>query len=54
MDLLLHQPAAGAMTVRPGVRRDMALPYPYAIAYRVIADEIVIRGIRHAARKPYL
>ncbi len=30
----------------------MVLPYPYAITYRVAADEIVILGVRHAARKP--
>ena len=53
LDLLLHQPYAGAVTVRPGIRRVMALPYPYAITYRVIADEIVILGIRHAARQPH-
>ena len=52
MELLLQHPFAGAMTVRPGVRRVMALPYPYAITYRVSADEIVILGVRHAARQP--
>jgi len=52
MDLLLHHPFAGSMTARPGIRRLMVRPYPYAITYQVAADEIVILGIRHSARRP--
>jgi len=52
MDLLLHHPFADSMTARPGIRRLMARPYPYAITYQVAADEVVILGIRHAARRP--
>jgi plasmid stabilization system protein ParE len=35
-----------------GLRRIAVFPYPYFIFYRVLADEIVIHGIRHAARDP--
>jgi len=52
MDLLLRHPFAGSVTARPGVRRLQVRPYPYAITYRVATDEIVILGIRHAARQP--
>jgi len=30
----------------------MARPYSYAITYQVAANEIVILGIRHTARRP--
>ncbi|MCJ2055613.1 type II toxin-antitoxin system RelE/ParE family toxin [Methylobacterium sp. J-048] len=52
MDLLLHDPFAGSMTARPGIRRLMARPSPYAITYPVAANEIVILGIRHTPRRP--
>ena len=34
------------------MRRIVVTPYPYLVFYRVAADEIVIHGVRHAARKP--
>jgi hypothetical protein len=37
---------------RPGYRRIIANPYPYVILYRPTASEIVVHGVRHAARKP--
>lgn len=52
MDLLLHHPFVGSMTARGGVRRVVARPYPYAITYRVVDDEILVLGIRHTARQP--
>lgn len=52
MDLLRQQPQAGAATSRPGVRRLVVRPYPYAVAYRIGIDEIVILGVRHTARRP--
>ncbi|MDP4005383.1 type II toxin-antitoxin system RelE/ParE family toxin [Methylobacterium sp. NEAU K] len=52
MELRGQHPFAGSITARPGVRRLIARPYPYAITYCVAADEIVILGIRHAARQP--
>nr|WP_244625728.1 type II toxin-antitoxin system RelE/ParE family toxin [Methylobacterium mesophilicum] len=51
MDLLLQHPFAGSTTARPGVRRLLVRPYPYAITYRVRAGEVVILGIRHSARR---
>jgi toxin ParE1/3/4 len=35
-----------------GLRRIAALPYPYVIFYAVTAEDVVIIGVRHAARKP--
>ena len=52
MDLLQHQPQAGAATARPGVRRMVVRPYPYAVAYRIGDDEIIVLGVRHTARWP--
>jgi plasmid stabilization system protein ParE len=38
--------------VRPGIRRMSTKPYPYVIFYAVTEQEIIIRRIRHMARKP--
>ncbi len=32
----------------------IATPYPYLIFYEAADDEIIIHGIRHAARRPLL
>lgn len=50
--VLLQHPQAGQLTRRPGMRRIVVTPYPYLVFYRVTGDEIVIHGVRHAARKP--
>jgi toxin ParE1/3/4 len=34
------------------LRRMIVSPYPYLIFYEATADEIVIHGVRHAARRP--
>lgn len=34
------------------MRRIVATPYPYLIFYEATEDEVVILGIRHAARDP--
>jgi len=34
------------------LRRIVVYPYPYLIFYQILDDEIVIHGVRHAARKP--
>ncbi len=52
IQLLLEHPNAGSTTSRPGMRRIVVVPYPYAIFYRVGDDEVVIHGIRHTARRP--
>ncbi len=35
----------------PGLRRLVAVPYPYLVFYKVIDDEVVITGLRHGARR---
>jgi toxin ParE1/3/4 len=52
IELILRHPEIGQMTSRPGMRRMIASPYPYLIFYRAFADEIVIHGVRHSARRP--
>ncbi|MEL6064952.1 MULTISPECIES: type II toxin-antitoxin system RelE/ParE family toxin [unclassified Methylobacterium] len=54
IDLLLHHPFAGTVTARPGIRRLVVRPYPYAITYRVRADEVVLLGFRHSARRSHV
>jgi toxin ParE1/3/4 len=51
-NLLLQYPGAGRLTGKRGKRRIAASPYPYLIFYEVTDDEIVIHGVRHAARRP--
>ena len=52
MSMLVEHPRAGVETSRRGLRRALALPYPYAIFYRVDNGEIIIHGVRHTARRP--
>lgn len=52
MDLLLQHPFAGHVTTRRNIRRIVAHPYPYAITYSIGKDEIIIRSVRHTARRP--
>ncbi|MGU3385522.1 type II toxin-antitoxin system RelE/ParE family toxin [Methylobacterium sp. D53M] len=52
LELLLRHPYAGQMTDRRGIRRIVVSPYPYIMTYRVTADEVVVRTIRHAAQRP--
>jgi toxin ParE1/3/4 len=54
MHLLLEHPYAGSPTSRPGMRRIVVSPYPYAIYYRASEEEIVIHGVRHTARRPMM
>ena len=51
--LLLQHPSAGQRTSKGRLRRIVASPYPYLIFYRATEDEIVIHGVRHAARRPW-
>ena len=50
--ILTDHPLAGGATDRPGQRRMVTSPYPYAIFYRVRDDEVIIQRIRHTARRP--
>lgn len=52
MHLLLKHPYAGHTMSRPGLRRMVVSPYPYALTYRIGDGEIVIRSVRHTSRKP--
>ncbi|WP_342148495.1 type II toxin-antitoxin system RelE/ParE family toxin [Methylorubrum sp. SB2] len=52
LNVLLHHPYAGHRTARPGIHRMVVSPYPYAVTYRVMGDEIVVLGVRHTARRP--
>lgn len=52
MQMLLRQPYVGHPTARPGIRRFVASPYPYALTYRATESEIVILGVRHTSRRP--
>jgi toxin ParE1/3/4 len=52
MDLLLEHPNAGPLTSNRRLRRMVVSPYPYLIFYEATTDEIVIHGVRHAARRP--
>ena len=52
MHLLLLHPQAGHAISRSGIRRIVVSPYPYALTYRVGDGEIIIRSVRHTARRP--
>jgi plasmid stabilization system protein ParE len=38
--------------VQQGIRRIVALPYPYAITDRIGDGEIIIGSVRHTAGRP--
>jgi toxin ParE1/3/4 len=50
--LLVQHPYSGQLTSESGLRRIVTPPYPYLVFYEVTADEVVIIGVRHAAREP--
>lgn len=52
IDFLQDFPRAGRPTGLPDLRRIVVTPYPYLIFYNMTADEVIIVGIRHAARDP--
>jgi toxin ParE1/3/4 len=51
LGILEMQPLIGRATDDPRIRRIVAAPYPYVVLYQVRAGEIVVRSIRHGARK---
>jgi toxin ParE1/3/4 len=51
-DLLVQHPHSGQLTSESGLRRIATPPYPYLVFYEVTAEEVVIIGVRHAAREP--
>ncbi len=50
LGILEMQPLIGRATDDPRIRRIVATPYPYVL-YQVRTGEIVVRSIRHGARK---
>jgi toxin ParE1/3/4 len=52
IDRLAEHPNSGRAINKGDLRRVVANPYPYVIFYRPGVTEIVIHGIRHAARRP--
>jgi toxin ParE1/3/4 len=50
--LIALHPRAGKLTSKRRLRRVVAYPYPYLIFYSTSDDEVVIHGVRHAARLP--
>lgn len=52
VDLLIEHPHSGQATSRRRLRRIVVTPYPYLIFYEARGDEVVIIGVRHAAREP--
>ena len=52
IDLIALHPMAGRLTTRRSLRRVVVHPYPYLVFYAVSEVEIVIHGVRHAARRP--
>ena len=52
VDLLADHPNSGRLTRKDGVRRAVAMPYPYVIFYRPDTTGIVVHWLRHAARRP--
>lgn len=49
-DLLVRYPPIGAPTDDPAIRRVVTTPYPYLIFYEVADPDIIVHGVRHAAR----
>lgn len=52
IELLRSHPRAGQVTSHGRLRRVVAHPFPYLIFYGSTDDEVVIHGVRHAARRP--
>jgi len=52
IDLIASHPQAGQLTSARRLRRIVVHPYPYLIFYAATNDEVVIHGVRHAARRP--
>ena len=52
VDLVAAHPESGPLIGKGELRRVVVTPYPYLIFYRTTTDEIVIHGVRHAARRP--
>lgn len=52
LENLSEYPLTGLLTSLEPMRRVAVTPYPYLIFYLPGGDEIIVVGIRHAARDP--
>ena len=52
VSILTEHPYSGQRTNNPSLRRIVLARYPYLIFYIVTETEVVVIGIRHAARDP--
>jgi plasmid stabilization system protein ParE len=50
--VITEYPHSGQGTSHPKLRRIVVRPYPYLIFYRVTDTDLIIIGVRHAARDP--
>jgi len=50
--LLEQFPMSGQLSSESGLRRITTPPYPFVIFYELTEAEIIIVGLRHAAREP--
>jgi plasmid stabilization system protein ParE len=50
--MLLRHPHSGQATNKPPARRITTAPYTFVIFYKIDDKEIIIVGVRHAAREP--
>jgi plasmid stabilization system protein ParE len=50
-NLLLQYPLSGQLTSESGLRRIVTAPYPYLVFYEATSEEVIIIGVRHAARE---
>jgi plasmid stabilization system protein ParE len=53
LELLSEHPESGRATDNASVRVTLVPRYPYKIFYRLIAGNIEVFHIRHAARRPW-
>ena len=52
VDLIALHPHAGQLTARAAFAASSYTRIPYVIFYAATDDEVVIHGLRHAARRP--
>lgn len=52
IELLPHHPYLGQKSSDPRLRRLVVAPYPYLVFYEVTEAEVIVIGVRHAARDP--
>ena len=52
LDTLAAHPGIGARTSNPRLRRLVLRPFPYLLFYEATEAQVIVIGIRHAARDP--